>query len=215
MTFGAYEGLVTDRLKSNGYPAEHILNLGDEHHPTQEQIIQRMIIDQPTPHVLVVGFVNIHTHQAEEMLEYFEHEAQPWGRRRATTTTPTRWTWTSSSRTVPPENRSRPDHDRPRSDTSRSESGIEAGRCTTTCSRRRSSVSRSCSASPSRCSCTRRRHLTTGSIVVPGYIATFIAIAVHVLATFLNAFVSYWLINKVLRKWFLLYGRTKFTRAGS
>ena len=79
VTFGAYEGLVTDRLRSNGYPAEHILNLGDEHHPTQEQIIQRMIIDQPTPHVLVVGFVNIHTHQAEEMLEYFEHEAQPWG----------------------------------------------------------------------------------------------------------------------------------------
>lgn len=79
VTFGAYEGLVTDRLKANGYPGEHILNLGDEHHPTQEQIIQRMIIDQPTPHVLVVGFVNIHTHQAEEMLEYFEHEAQPWG----------------------------------------------------------------------------------------------------------------------------------------
>ena len=79
VTFGAYEGLVTDRLESNGYPAEHILNLGDEHHPTQDQIIQRMIIDQPTSHVLVVGFVNIHTHQAEEMLEYFEHEAQPWG----------------------------------------------------------------------------------------------------------------------------------------
>jgi hypothetical protein len=79
VTFGAYEGLVTDRLKSNGYPGEHILNLGDEHRPTQEQIIQRMIIDQPTAHVLVVGFVNIHTHQAEEMLEYFEHEAQPWG----------------------------------------------------------------------------------------------------------------------------------------
>jgi poly-gamma-glutamate synthase PgsB/CapB len=79
VTFGAYEGLVTDRLRQNGYPAEHILNLGDEHRPTQEQIIQRMIVDQPTPHVLVVGFVNIHTHQAEEMLEYFEHEAQPWG----------------------------------------------------------------------------------------------------------------------------------------
>lgn len=79
VTFGAYEGLVTDRLKTNGYPAEHILNLGDEHHPTQEQIIQRMIVDQPTQHVLVVGFVNIHTHQAEEMLEYFEHVAQPWG----------------------------------------------------------------------------------------------------------------------------------------
>jgi poly-gamma-glutamate synthase PgsB/CapB len=78
VTFGAYEGLVTDRLKTNGYPAEHIINLGDEHHPSQEEIIKRMIIDQPSTHVLVVGFVNIHTHQAEEMLEYFEHEAQPW-----------------------------------------------------------------------------------------------------------------------------------------
>ena len=56
-----------------------------------------------------------------------------------------------------------------------------------------------------------RRHLTTGSIVVPGYIATFIAMPFTILATFLNAFVSYWLINKVLRRWFLLYGRTKFT----
>jgi gamma-polyglutamate synthase len=78
VTFGAYEGLVTDRLKVNGYPGEHIINLGDEHHPTQEEIIQRMIVDQTSSHVLVVGFVNIHTHQAEEMLEYFEHEAQPW-----------------------------------------------------------------------------------------------------------------------------------------
>ena len=56
-----------------------------------------------------------------------------------------------------------------------------------------------------------RRHLTTGSIVVPGYIATFIAMPFTILATFLNAFISYWLINKVLRRWFLLYGRTKFT----
>ncbi len=78
VTFGAYEGLVTEQLKTNGYPAEHIINLGDERHPSQEEIIQRMIIDQPTSHVLVVGFVNIHTHQAEEMLEYFEHEAEPW-----------------------------------------------------------------------------------------------------------------------------------------
>jgi poly-gamma-glutamate synthase PgsB/CapB len=78
VTFGAYEGLVTDRLKANGYPAEHILNLGDEHHPTQDEIIRRMIVEQPTAHVLVVGFVNIHTHQAEEMLEYFEHVAEPW-----------------------------------------------------------------------------------------------------------------------------------------
>jgi poly-gamma-glutamate synthase PgsB/CapB len=78
VTFGAYEGLVTDRLKNNGYEAAHILNLGDEHHFTQNEIIDQMIIQMPTSHVLVVGFVNIHTHQAEEMLEYFEHEAEPW-----------------------------------------------------------------------------------------------------------------------------------------
>ncbi len=78
VTFGAYEGLVSDRLRSNGYEPAHIINLGDEHSFTQDEIIEQMIIAQPAVHVLVVGFVNIHTHQAEEMLEYFEHEAEPW-----------------------------------------------------------------------------------------------------------------------------------------
>ena len=78
VTFGAYEGLVTDRLRRNGFPADRILNLGDEHDYGRDEIIDRMIVSQPTDHVLVVGFVNIHTHQAEEMLEYFEHEARPW-----------------------------------------------------------------------------------------------------------------------------------------
>ena len=78
VTFGAYEGLVTDRLLQNGYDEACIANLGDEHTFTQDEIIDRMILRQPAPHVLVVGFVNIHTHQAEEMLEYFEHVAAPW-----------------------------------------------------------------------------------------------------------------------------------------
>ena len=56
-----------------------------------------------------------------------------------------------------------------------------------------------------------RRHLTTGSIVVPGYIAVFIVYPLIIVATFINALISYALINKVLRRWFLLYGRTKFT----
>jgi poly-gamma-glutamate biosynthesis protein PgsC/CapC len=56
-----------------------------------------------------------------------------------------------------------------------------------------------------------RRHLTTGSIVVPGYIAIFLVFPTVVIATFANAFISYFFINKILRKWFLLYGRTKFT----
>ena len=78
VTFGAYEGLVTDRLVENGYRLDHILNLGDNSAPSVETIVQRMIGDMPTSHVLVVGFVNIHTHQAEVMLEYFEHEARSW-----------------------------------------------------------------------------------------------------------------------------------------
>jgi poly-gamma-glutamate biosynthesis protein PgsC/CapC len=56
-----------------------------------------------------------------------------------------------------------------------------------------------------------RRHLTTGSIVVPGYIASFIVYPMIIVATFINAFISYLIVNKLLRRWFLLYGRTKFT----
>jgi poly-gamma-glutamate synthase PgsB/CapB len=78
VTFGAYEGLVTDRLKHNGYDPAHIVNLGDEHSYSQDEIIDQMILQHDAPHVLVVGFVNIHTHQAEQVLEYFEHQAEPW-----------------------------------------------------------------------------------------------------------------------------------------
>jgi gamma-polyglutamate synthase len=78
VTFGAYETLVTARLIENGYLRNRILNLGDEHRPSLDVIIDTMIVQQPTPHVLVVGFVNIHTEQAEQLLHYFEHDASPW-----------------------------------------------------------------------------------------------------------------------------------------
>jgi hypothetical protein len=78
VTFGAFEGLVTDLLVQHGYPLDHIINLGDTHSPPVETIVDRMIGQMPTEHVLVVGFVNIHTHQAEMMLDYFENIAEPW-----------------------------------------------------------------------------------------------------------------------------------------
>ncbi len=56
-----------------------------------------------------------------------------------------------------------------------------------------------------------RLHLTTGSIVVPGYIAVFLICPMVVAATFVNALLSYGLMNHVLRKRFMLYGHTKFT----
>lgn len=56
-----------------------------------------------------------------------------------------------------------------------------------------------------------RVHLTTGSIVVPGYIAVFLVYPMVVAATFVNALLSYYLMNHVLRRRFMLYGRAKFT----
>ncbi len=56
-----------------------------------------------------------------------------------------------------------------------------------------------------------RLHLTTGSIVVPGYIAVFLIYPMVVVATFVNALLSYALMNHFLRKHFMLYGKTKFT----
>jgi hypothetical protein len=65
-------------LKHNGYNIGNVLNLGDEHDYDRGEIIGQMIHETSGSHILVVGFVNIHTRQAEEMLEYFEHEARPW-----------------------------------------------------------------------------------------------------------------------------------------
>jgi len=56
-----------------------------------------------------------------------------------------------------------------------------------------------------------RRHLTTGSIVVPGYIAVFLAMPSVIVATALNATISFAIVNRVLPRWFFLYGRAKFT----
>ena len=76
VTFGAYEDLVTNIIRRNGFPKEHIINLGEQRNPTIEQIIEEAVAKMPTSDVLLVGFVNIHTHQAEMMLEYFEQVAE-------------------------------------------------------------------------------------------------------------------------------------------
>ncbi|MEO6318509.1 MAG: poly-gamma-glutamate biosynthesis protein PgsC/CapC [Acidimicrobiales bacterium] len=54
-----------------------------------------------------------------------------------------------------------------------------------------------------------RRHLTTGSIVVPGYVALFLVMPSVLGATFVTAILSYLFVNKVLMRWVLLYGRVK------
>jgi poly-gamma-glutamate synthase PgsB/CapB len=72
VTFGAYEDLVSNVVVRNGFPPDHLINLGEQHNPTIDEIIDRTVAKAPTDDVLLVGFVNIHTHQAEMLLEYFE-----------------------------------------------------------------------------------------------------------------------------------------------
>jgi len=74
-TFGAYEDLVTNLIKRNGYPEESIINLGEQRSPSLHDLINELVAEAPTDDVMLVGFVNIHTDQAELLLEYFEHLA--------------------------------------------------------------------------------------------------------------------------------------------
>lgn len=74
ITFGAYEELVTRKLIANGFPPERVVNLGFSINPAVEQIIDAIAGMIPDgQQAMLVGFVNIHTPQAEMMMEYFEH----------------------------------------------------------------------------------------------------------------------------------------------
>lgn len=77
ITFGAYEELVTRKLISNGFPRERIVNLGFSVNPPVERIIESIAGMVPEGwQALLVGFVNIHTPQAEMLMEYFEQLKQ-------------------------------------------------------------------------------------------------------------------------------------------
>lgn len=74
ITFGAYEELVTRKLIANGFPAAHIIHLGFSVNPSVDQIMDAIAALIPEGHqALLVGFVNIHTPQAEMLMAYFEH----------------------------------------------------------------------------------------------------------------------------------------------
>ena len=74
ITFGAYDELVTRKLLVNGFPRERVVNLGFSVNPSMEQIIDTIAGMVPEGfQALLVGFVNIHTPQAEMMMEYFKN----------------------------------------------------------------------------------------------------------------------------------------------
>ena len=73
ITFGAYEPQVTERMLELGVERERIINLGFSVNPTLEQIFDKIVSLISGDQGVLIGLVNIHTPQAELMLEYF-HE---------------------------------------------------------------------------------------------------------------------------------------------
>lgn len=73
LTFGAYEPQVTERMIELGFPPERIINMGDTVNPSLEQIFDKVASVIEGEQGLLIGLVNIHTPQAELLLEYFHH----------------------------------------------------------------------------------------------------------------------------------------------
>ena len=182
VTFGAFEGLVTDLLVQNGYPLDHIINLGDTHSPPVETIVDRMIGQMPTE-ARARGRLRQHPHSPGRDDARLLREHRP---------TLDRGGIIGSCRA----RRGRPNRGRLVHDYLFSSEIVRFAFVFGIC------VSMMLY---------ERVHLTTGSIVVPGYIAVFLVYPMVVVATFVNALLSYAIMNHFLRKHFMLYGKTKFT----
>ena len=55
-----------------------------------------------------------------------------------------------------------------------------------------------------------RMQLTTGGAIVPAYLALFLPQPLHVITTLVVAYLTYLLVNKVIVKRWIIYGRRKF-----
>jgi gamma-polyglutamate synthase len=71
ITFGAYEDTVTATMVTGGYPAERIHNLGETRNPSLTEILDAIADMVAGDKGVLVGMVNIHTHQAEMLIEHF------------------------------------------------------------------------------------------------------------------------------------------------
>lgn len=72
-TFGGYEEQVTERMMELGVERERIINLGFSVNPTLDQIFDRIVTHTIGEQGVLIGLVNIHTPQAELLMEYFHH----------------------------------------------------------------------------------------------------------------------------------------------
>jgi poly-gamma-glutamate synthase PgsB/CapB len=73
ITFGAYEAQVTEHMLKSGVPPHRIVNLGFSVNPTLDQIFDKVADLIQGEQGVLIGLVNIHTPQAELLLDYFHH----------------------------------------------------------------------------------------------------------------------------------------------
>jgi gamma-polyglutamate synthase len=87
ITFGAYETQVTKHMLELGVARKRIINLGFSVNPTREKIFDVVSGLIEGEQGVLIGLVNIHTPQAELLLEYFHlrpdspvhvHEGEAW-----------------------------------------------------------------------------------------------------------------------------------------
>jgi poly-gamma-glutamate synthase PgsB/CapB len=74
ITFGAYEETVTRSMVERGYPESRIHNLGETKNPELEEILGSIASLIEGEDGVLIGMVNIHTDQAELLIEHFAHE---------------------------------------------------------------------------------------------------------------------------------------------
>jgi poly-gamma-glutamate synthase PgsB/CapB len=73
ITLGAYEETVTATMVERGFPAERIHTLGDTVRPDLDLMLDTIAGLVDGDEGVLVGMVNIHTEQAEMLMEHFAH----------------------------------------------------------------------------------------------------------------------------------------------
>lgn len=68
---GAYEDLVAQMLADGGFATDRIVKAGESVRPSLEQLLAAVTDGFPGEDVVLIGMVNIHTEQAEMLLEHF------------------------------------------------------------------------------------------------------------------------------------------------
>jgi poly-gamma-glutamate synthase PgsB/CapB len=71
VTLGAYESQVTRTMVERGFPAHRVSNLGDDVRPTLDELLDAIAELVPGREAVLIGMVNIHTHQAELLTAHF------------------------------------------------------------------------------------------------------------------------------------------------